>query len=264
MKIAFIGCGNMASAIIGGLLKKKTCGAKDITATAKTQKSLERAEENFGIRTISDNQKACEGADIVVLAVKPQMFGEVLPEIAGSLTEKQIILSIAAGRTLDTLEGFLGSDKKIVRAMPNTPAMVGEGITGFCVNSHVKAADKKTVLSILNSFGEAEEVPEKLMDVVGSVSGCSPAFVYLFIEAMADAAVADGMPRKMALHFASQAVLGSAKMVLATGQHPGELKDAVCSPGGSTIEGVQVLEEDGFAGTVMDALRACTEKSRKM
>jgi pyrroline-5-carboxylate reductase len=262
MKITFIGCGSMASAIIGGMLRKNVCTAQDITATAKTQKTLDRAEREFGIRTMPDNREACVGADAVVIAVKPQMCDEVLGGIADSLTEKQLIISIAAGKTLEYYGGILGNDKKIVRAMPNMPAQVGEGITGFCCSARMETADRAVTETILNSFGESEEVPEKLMDVVGAVSGCSPAFVFMFIDAMADAAVADGMPRKMARHFAAQAVLGSAKMILDTGRHPGELKDAVCSPGGSTIEGVQVLQEDGFSGTVMDALRACVEKSR--
>lgn len=264
MKITFIGCGNMGGAVIGGLLAKGRSSAQEITATAKTSKTLTAVRKTYGIRTLTDNRKACSGADIVVLAVKPQVMDGVLKEMADVLTKDQLILSVAAGKKISYYEERIGADKKIIRTMPNTPAMAGEGITGYCVNKNVKEADKKTAENILTSFGEAEEVPESLMDTVGSVSGCSPAFVYMFIEAMADAAVADGMPRKMAYHFAAQAVLGSAKMVLATGKQPGELKDAVCSPGGSTIEGVQILEEDGFRGTVMDALRACTEKSKTM
>ena len=148
--------------------------------------------------------------------------------------------------------------------MPNTPALVGAGITGFTVNGNVTAEDKEKALKILSSFGEAEEVPEKLMDVVTSVGGSAPAFVYMFIEALAYGAVLDGMPRDKAYHFAAQCVLGSAKMVLESGKHPGELKDMVCSPGGTTIEGVRALEDAGFRGIVMEAVHAATEKSKEL
>lgn len=153
---------------------------------------------------------------------------------------------------------------KIVRTMPNTPALVGEGITGVCHNDLVTKEELEYVCHILNGFGKAEVVPERLMDVVVSVSGSSPAYVFMFIEAMADAAVADGMPRPQAYKFAAQAVLGSAKMVLETGKHPGELKDMVCSPGGTTIEAVRVLEQKGFRSAVFEAMKVCAEKSKGM
>ena len=148
--------------------------------------------------------------------------------------------------------------------MPNTPALVGEGCTGVCASPEVGSKARDTVLEILGSFGKAVEVSEKMMDVVGAVSGSSPAFVFLFIEALADGAVAEGMPRAQAYEFAAQAVLGSAKLVLETGSHPGELKDMVCSPGGTTIQGIKMLEKNNFRGTVMDAVITCVEKSRKM
>ena len=158
----------------------------------------------------------------------------------------------------------MGDDQKLVRAMPNTPALVGEGITGYCPNRNVDPEDLKLVGGILEAFSQAEQVPESLMSVVTSVSGSSPAYVYMFIEAMADAAVADGMPRAQAYHFAAQTVLGSAKMVLETGIHPGQLKDMVCSPAGTTIEGVTKLEEKGFRTAVIEAVRACTAKADSM
>ena len=161
-------------------------------------------------------------------------------------------------------EGLQNPAAKIVRCMPNTPALVGEGCTGVCANKNVTKEELQMVLNLMNSFGVAEVVPESLMDTVVGVSGSSPAYVFMFIEAMADAAVAEGMPRKQAYHFAAQAVLGSAKMVLETGMHPGELKDMVCSPGGTTIQAVKVLEEKGMRGAVMDAVEACIEKSRQL
>ena len=176
-----------------------------------------------------------------------------------------MVVSIAAGKTIAFIENGLGSSEvKIVRCMPNTPALVGEGCTGVCANKNVEKEELEQVLALIRSFGVAEAVPESLMDVVVGVSGSSPAYVFMFIEAMADQAVAAGMPRKQAYQFAAQAVLGSAKMVLETGMHPGELKDMVCSPGGTTIQAVKVLEEKGMRAAVMDAMEACIEKSRQL
>ena len=264
MKITFIGCGNMAKAIIGGLIKGKIAAPSDITATARTEESLKKAEELFGICTRKNNAEAVEKADVVILAVKPQMMADVLEEIKDNLTKDQLIISIAAGRAITFFEEILGTDKKIVRVMPNTPAMVSEGMSAWCGNGHVLNEDKEIVKKIFSSFGIEEEVPEKLIDSACCVSGCGPAYVYMFIEALSDAAVAEGMPRKQAYRFASQTVLGSAKMVLETGKHPGELKDMVTSPGGSTIAGVQKLEEKAFRGTVIEAIRSASEKSRSL
>ena len=171
---------------------------------------------------------------------------------------------IAAGQTLSANETRFGKPVKLVRVMPNTPALVGEAMSAVCFNANITPEDRTIVMAMLNSFGKAEEVPEKLMDAVTGVSGSSPAYVYMFIEAMADAAVADGMPRAQAYKFAAQSVYGSAKMVLETGKHPGELKDAVCSPAGTTIEAVAALEAGGFRNTVISAQRACSQKSRDM
>lgn len=264
MKTAFIGCGNMASAIIGGLIRGGVFSPEDIAATARTEETRQRAHETFGIRTLSDNKQAAAEADVVVLAVKPQVLTEVLKEIRPSLTENQLIISLAAGRSLEILTAGLGENRKIVRVMPNTPALVGEGMTAWSANAHVEEENKKLVRMILGACGKEEEVPEKLIDSACCVSGCGPAYVYLFIEALSDAAVAEGMPRAQAYRFAAQTLLGSAKMVLETGRHPGELKDMVTSPGGSTIAGIKSLEEDGFRGIVMDAIAAASERSRHM
>lgn len=178
--------------------------------------------------------------------------------------EDQIIITLAPGKTLAWLEKMFKKPTKIVRTMPNTPAMVSEGMTAACPNEYVTDEELAYVCEILKSFGDVEVVPEKLIDAVVAVSGSSPAYVYMMIEAMADAAVAEGMPRHQAYKFAAQAVLGSAKMVLETGKHPGELKDMVCSPGGTTIEAVKVLEETGFRGALMQAMEICAEKSRNL
>ena len=264
MKIGFIGCGNMAKAMLGGILKNEICAKEDVIATAKSEASRENARNTYGIQVTADNIEAAKSADVLVLAVKPIFYEEVIHEIKDAVDEKKIIISIAPGKTLAWLEEQFGKKVKLVRCMPNTPALVGEGMTGVCCNEEVSDAEMQDVLKILESCGKAEMLPERLIDVVVSVSGSSPAYVFMFIEAMADAAVAQGLPRTQAYTFAAQAVLGSAKMVLETGMHPGTLKDMVCSPGGTTIDAVCELERMGFRASVESAMRVCGEKSKKM
>lgn len=262
MKIGFVGCGNMATAIIKGIIKKQIIEEENIMASAKTKTTLERVQRELGIKVSMDNSEVVKNSDIVVLAVKPQYYQEVIEQIKDTVSDDQIIISIAPGKTLAWLQDCFGKSVKLVRTMPNTPALVGEGMTGACRNKYVTDEDYATVLQILGSFGEVETIPENLMDVCVSVSGSSPAYIYILIEAMADGAVADGMPRAQAYKFAAQSVLGSAKMVLETGKHPGELKDQVCSPGGTTMEAVRVLEEKGFRSSVIEAMKACVRKAR--
>lgn len=264
MKIGFIGLGNMARAIIGGMLEKSIVSAADICGSAKTQKTRDAVQGEYGIDTMASNAAVAAGCQTLVLAVKPQFLESVIGEIRDAVQPDTLVISIAAGKTLSWLEEAFGRKVKLVRCMPNTPALVGEGCTGVCVNDAVSEEETGYALRLMESFGKARLVEERLMDAVGAVSGSSPAYVFLFIEAMADAGVAAGMPRTQAYEFAAQAVYGSAKLVLETGKHPGELKDMVCSPGGTTIEGVRVLEEAGFRGAVMDALLATVEKSRKL
>lgn len=269
MKLGFIGLGNMASAMIGGILKEEIVKPEEIIGSSKTEKTAREKAAEFGIETCTDNKKTAEQADVLVLAVKPQFFPEVIAEIRDIVKEEALLISIAAGKTIEYIEkqfGVSGNGKKIklARCMPNTPALVLAGCTGYCMNEYVDGKERELVKRLLSGFGKAIEVPERLIDVVGSVAGSSPAFVFMFIEAMADGAVAEGMPRKQAMEFAAQAVFGSAKLVLESGMHPGELKDMVCSPGGSTIQGVKVLEEGSLRGTVMDAVIACVEKSRAL
>jgi len=264
MKLGFIGLGNMATAIIAGIRKKDMVAAENIIGSDKTQVMVDGAKEKFGICAGTDNVEVAKQADILFLAVKPIFVPEVMAEIKDAVRENTLIVSIAAGKTLAFLEDGLGADKKIIRCMPNTPALVLEGCTGVCVNKNVTEEETNKVLELLTSFGVASLVPERLMDAVVGVSGSSPAYVFMFIEAMADAAVAAGMPRNQAYTFAAQAVLGSAKLFLETGKHPGELKDMVCSPGGTTIAAVQVLEEKGFRAAVMDAIEKCVEKSKNL
>lgn len=262
--IGFIGGGNMASAIIGGILNSGLTSEDHIIATARTERTLLSLQERFQIRTTRSNPEAASLSDILFLAVKPHLFPEIIAEIRDSIPKHAILVSIAAGQSLDAIEGFFKKPVKLVRAMPNTPALVGEAMSALCPNENISQSELSEISSIFNSFGVCEIVPESMMDTVVGVSGSSPACVFLFLEAMADAAVADGMPRSQAYKFAAQAVLGSARMVLETGSHPGVLKDAVCSPGGTTIEAVAVLENQGLRGAVIAAQRACVEKSREM
>lgn len=264
MKIAFIGLGNMATAILKGIINSKIAAPEDMLGVCHTEKTAMKIKDEFGIATYTDLTDDVFEADIVVLAVKPQILDGVAKNLKGRLNPEQLIVSVAAGKTLEWLRNNLGDGLKIVRTMPNTPALVGEGCTGIAPSEAISDAELQTVVNIFSSFGKAFVVKESLMDTVGAVSGSSPAFVFMFLEAMADGAVKHGMPRKMAYEFAAQAVLGSAKLMQETGIHPGELKDMVCSPGGTTIEGVEVLEKEGLRAAVMQAMDATMEKSKKL
>lgn len=262
--IGFIGGGNMAIAIIGGILAAGLADADHIFASSKTDATAQHLADSFGIHTGTDNAATAAQADILFLAVKPNMFASVIPEIKDSVKSDAVIVSIAAGQSIAAIEELFEKEIHLIRSMPNTPALVGESMSALCANASVTADELAEVKTLFDSFGKSEVISENLMDAVTGVSGSSPAYVYMFIEAMADAAVADGMPRKQAYKFAAQSVLGSAKMVLETGKHPGELKDAVCSPGGTTIEAVAVLEKAGLRNAVIEGQRACTAKSKAM
>ena len=263
MKTGFIGCGNMGGAIIAGLVKGGT-DPSEIIAADPSEGAREKMRASCGIRTTAENLEAVKDSEVVVLAVKPVYLDGVLEEIRGKIPADTLVVSIVAGRRLSYLREQLGEGTKVVRVMPNTPALVGEGIAGFSAGEGVTKEDKEKVRQILGAVGSAEEVPERLMDCVTSVGGSAPAFVYMFIEALADAAVLDGMPRDMALRFAAQTVKGSAALVQSDGRHPGALKDMVCSPGGTTIEGVRVLEEKGFRSAVIEAAHAAAKKAAEL
>lgn len=264
MKIGFIGLGNMAKAMMGGMIAKKVVAPADVIGSDKAPAMCDMAAEKYGIAVTSDNIAVAKEADMLFLAVKPQFISGVLAEIKEAVSDSTVIISIVAGKSLAFLEAGLGASRKIVRCMPNTPALVGEGCTAVCSNAKVTEEELQTVLTLFESFGTASRVPENLIDAVVGISGSSPAYVFMFIEALADAGVAAGMPRQQAYTFAAQAVLGSAKMVLETGMHPAELKDMVCSPAGTTIEAVKVLEEKGMRAAVIDAVAACVEKSKNL
>lgn len=262
MKIGFIGCGNMAKAMIGGLIS--VLDPKEIIASDAYLKGLESAKAEFGINISLDNKEVASVSEVVVLAVKPHFYEEVIREIAPVVNKNTIIVAIAPGKTLDKLAFMFGKSVKIIRTMPNTPCLVLEGVVGMCKNEFVTDEELLKVSTLFDSFAKTAVVSEYMMDAVVAVSGSSPAYVFMFIEALADGAVLEGLPRNLAYEFAAQAVLGSAKMVLETKKHPGELKDMVCSPGGTTIEAVKSLEESGFKGAIMKAMHECAKKSRLM
>lgn len=265
MKIGFIGAGNMGGAIIGGIISNAIAAAEDITAADKNEALLKSVSEKYNIQITGDNKACAAEADILFLCVKPNVIYSVIDEIAKAVREETIIVSIAAGQPMKKItEAFGKTAIKLVRVMPNTPALVGEGMAAVVPNENLTEEETKTILGIFNSFGKAEIVTESLMDTVTAVSGSSPAYVFMFIEAMADAAVQGGMARDKAYTFAAQSVLGSAKMVLETKKHPGELKDMVCSPAGTTIDAVEVLEQEGMRNAVIKAMKVCVDKSRSM
>ncbi|MFD1801521.1 pyrroline-5-carboxylate reductase [Mixta tenebrionis] len=263
-KIGFIGCGNMSKAIIGGLVASGQINAAQIWVYDHKPETNQAMAQQYGINAAQSAEEAAREADILFGAVKPNVILKVLKEIAGALNKETLVVSIAAGVTLDALAMALGHDRKIVRVMPNTPALVNEGMTSVTPNALVTSEESDEVLAIFNSFGKAALVPEYLIHAVVGVSGSAPAYVFMFIEAMADAAVLGGMPRAQAYQFAAQAVKGAAQMVLETGKHPGELKDMVCSPGGTTIEAVKVLEEKGFRSAVIAAMEQCMDRSQAL
>lgn len=264
MKLGFIGTGNMAGAILKGIIRSGLIRPDEIIGSDTLPSGREHIRKTYGIHVTPENTQAAQQAEMLFLSVKPQFYPAVISEIRDVVRKEQLIITIAPGKTLAWLEEQFGKKVKIVRTMPNTPAMAGEGMTAVCPNSCVDKEELKYVMQILDTIGKTEIVEERLMDAVVSVSGSSPAYVFMMIEAMADAAVAEGMPRPQAYRFAAQAVYGSAKMVLETGKHPGELKDMVCSPAGTTIEAVRILEQKGFRSALMEAMKACAEISRSL
>ena len=248
-----------------GILDSGKCTPQELMASDALEKALEARKEEMGILAAKDNKETAAFADVLFLAVKPQYFDVVFEEIKDVLTKDQVIISLAPGISIQDIGARLGGGVRVVRAMPNTPALLGEGMTGVAYEAGMYSDEEKEEISLIfSSCGRMELVEERLMDAVGCVSGSSPAFVYMFIEALADSGVKYGLPRKTAYAMAAQTVMGSARMVLETGKHPGQLKDEVCSPGGTTIAGVSALEEHGLRSAVIKAADACYEKTQRM
>ena len=264
LAIGFLGAGQMARALAkgwasAGLLDPSKCSASDPFPGTRDSFTAET-----GIRTLAANRAVVGASAIVVLAVKPQMMPALLKELRPAITPDHLVVSIAAGITLVQLAEGLGESTRIVRVMPNTPALVGMSATAFAGNSNATAADIELVTRLFGAIGVAFPVAEKLLDAVTGLSGSGPAYVYVMIEALADGGVLAGLPREVSLKLAAQTVLGSAQMVLTTGRHPGALKDAVASPGGTTIAGLHALEQAGFRGAVMDAVLAASQRAAEL
>lgn len=258
----FIGTGNM-----GGALATAACksGNSILLADHDTAKAEALAARCGG--TVGDNATVAQQCRYIFLGVKPQILGTVLQELKPLLAAREepfVLVSMAAGVTMGRIEELLGASYPTIRIMPNTPAAIGEGMILYTANANVTAADEAEFVELMNAAGAFDRLPEALIDAGSALSGCGPAFVYLFIEALADGAVECGLPRDKALRYAAQTVTGAARMVLTDGRHPGELKDAVCSPGGSTIAGVHALEDGAFRGAVMGAVQAAFDRTKEL
>lgn len=260
----FIGCGNMGRAILGGLLDTGWISASKVMVSTSRESTQSEISERFETQVTGDNREVARFSDYLFLAVKPYMYEEVIREIRDDLKSGAIIIGMAAGVTLEKMSGWFGTSEKIVKIMPNTPVAVKEGLIAMSVSPGLTDVDTENIIAMLSKIGKVSLIEERHMDVITGISGSSPAYVYMFIEAMADAAVKNGLPRKEAYEISAQAVMGAAKMVLDTGIHPGMLKDMVTSPGGTTIEAVAMLEEKGMRHAVISAVDVCIEKSREM
>ena len=263
-KIGFIGCGNMGSAMVGGLVNSGFSSPSNIIVSTRTEESAKLIQEKYNVNVTTNNEEVVKNSDVIFLAVKPNMYAKVIGELRKDLLQEKLIITIAAGITISDMEALISDKARIIRTMPNTPALVGEGMSAICPNNNVLDEELKLVIDMYNSFGECVELEEKDFHGFIALCGSSPAYVFIFIEAMADAAVKLGIPRKKAYRMAAQSVLGSAKMVLDTEQHPGELKDMVCSPSGTTIDAVVELEKQGFRSSIIEAMIKCADKSKTM
>lgn len=259
MKYGFIGCGNMGGAIARAVSKS----TKDIMITDRSGKAKALAEE-LGI-VYSDAQTIAKECDRIFLAVKPHMMADMLAPLQTVLQQrKPLLITMAAGLEVSRIEQMAGGQLPVIRIMPNTPAMIGKGLTQYCHNNLVEAPVIEDFLKDMRFSGQMDALEERLIDAASALSGCGPAYMYMFIEALADGAVACGIPRAKAMTYAAATMVGAAELYMATGNHPGALKDAVCSPGGSTIAGVRALEQHGFRAAAMDCVIAAFEKNRQM
>lgn len=261
--LGVIGAGNMSHAIIQGSIRKKAVRCDQIYIYDIDKNKINLMKNDLSVKPVDSIVELCDASDILLLAVKPNVLPVVLQELKKIIRDKAIV-SIAAGWSADMIKDIIGADKKVLRLMPNTPLMAGEGMSVFEAPCNLTDDEKVFVEQLFASIGKVEHVPLKLMDAVTGVSGSGPAYVYMFIEALADAGVLCGLPRDLAQMLATQTVKGAAQTVMDSDSHPGVLKDAVCSPGGTTIEAVRSLEQDGFRGTVIKAVEACVNKSKRL
>ncbi|MGB8368693.1 MAG: pyrroline-5-carboxylate reductase [Limisphaerales bacterium] len=264
LTIGFLGAGKMATALARGFIRAEIVFPKEILASDLSEAARVAFTKETGAKTTASSADVLQFASALILAVKPDQVAGVLAEQRGNFTNEHLLISIAAGVTLAKMEAAVPAGTRVIRVMPNTPALVGEAAAAFAPGKSATAADGELAKKLLSAVGIAFPVKESLLDAVTGLSGSGPAYVYQFIEALSDGGVAAGLPRDMATKLAAQTVLGAAKMVLETGQHPGALKDQVTSPGGTTIEGLHELEKGKLRGVVMSAVRAATEKSKKL
>lgn len=264
MKIGFIGVGNMGGSILRGYLSNKQISPKDIFICDSDEEKVHQLERILGINGCPTIEELTIKCDTIIVGVKPNGFEQVLPKISSTYVENKIIVSMAAGIDISYIEKFFNHEVKVVRIMPNTAAMVNEAMIAVCRNKNVGDMEFEEILKLLNTIGLAEEIPEELIHCVIGVSGSSPAYTYMYIDALAEAAVENGMAKEQAIVFAAQAVLGAAKMVLETGIDPVQLRINVCSPGGTTIEAVNTLKKNGFENNIKEGFQAAVDKSKLM
>ena len=264
LKIGFLGAGKMASALAKGFIRAGLAPADAIIASDPYEAACAAIAKDAGIKTTGSNADVLKAAQVIVLAVKPDQVASVLAEARPHFTEKHLLISIAAGVTLQRLESALPEGARVIRVMPNTPALIGASASAFALGRNATPDDAKLALKLFSAVGIAYQVKESLLDAVTGLSGSGPAYAFVIIEALSDGGVAAGLPRDIATKLAAQTLLGSARMVLETGQHPGALKDAVTSPGGTTIEGLHELEKGGLRAALINAVRAATDKSKKL
>ena len=262
-RIGFIGGGNMAEAFIKGLINGGYPAAELLVAEP-TESRRTFLSRTYGVTTTGDNLEVVEFATIIILAIKPQLAASVIPPLAAACTAQKLLISILAGVSTATLEELFGKTPRVVRAMPNTPALIGAGAAGLCCGRYASAEDLSLAQQLFTTFGMACIVSEEQLDAVTGLSGSGPAYIFTVIEALADGGVQEGLPRDIALALATQTVLGAAQLVKESGEHPALLRDKVCSPGGTTIAAVQVLEEKGLRAALMAAVAAATRRSREL
>ncbi len=260
-RFGFIGAGRMATALARGLLDRGLAVREQIVASDALPAAAEQFARATGASTTTDNQQVAARSDCIFLAVKPQQMAAALGGMAGRLSQQHLLVSVAAGVPLAALARLVGGGPRLVRVMPNTPCLIGQGASAYCLGPGATAADGELVGRLLAAVGRAVEVEEKLLDAVTGLSGSGPAFVYLMIEALSDGGVRMGLPRDIALTLAAQTVRGAAELVIASGDHPAVLKDQVASPGGTTLAGLYALETAGVRGALMAAVEAATLRS---
>ena len=263
-KIAILGSGNMGEALVKGLIASGKTSADALVCSDPRAERREELQKKYGVQVTANNRAAAAQADLIVIAVKPQNIDDLLEEIAPAVDAKKLVISIAAGVPIAAIARKLGAGVRIIRTMPNTPALVGAGATALARGAHATEADLEQALALFEAVGVAVVVEEHHLDAVTGLSGSGPAFVFMAIEALADGGVKVGLARPIALALAAQAVMGSAKLVLETGEHPGRLKDQVTSPGGTSIAGIHALESGGFRAALMAAVEAATKRSREL